>query len=353
MIKNEEHAFKTFFKMLKDNSYPKVILLYGREQFLIDWAYGELVAKFINPQAKTLDLTIFDEEKIDINSITDAIETFPILSEMRLVVLSDFKGLKTEGNKQLRTDDELKFIESLEQIPQSTILIVKASEVDKRRKLYKAFDKYGKIFDFTALSESDLRSFIVKHFGIHGKKIEFAAVEQLIRNSGYLNKESEYTLYNLENDIKKISAYSDGNAVIAGDVMVFLEESLETNIFAMFDYISRSDINRAMLLLNSLLKNGVNEYQIIALLASQFELMLKVKELKEEGNTLSHIASTLKVHEFRVKKANEFILNYEKSTIIKWLTFVYNMDRSIKDGSMSASLLLELFISMSAVLKGK
>lgn len=354
MIKNEEHAFKTFSKLIKQKDFPKVILLYGREQLLIDWAYGEIIKKYVNPDTKTMDLSIFDDEKIQIDDLIDSLETFPIASKKKVVVISGGSLLKSEPGKALKVEDEQRLLKLFENISDEAILIITASEADKRKKLYKAIEKNGKEFEFGSLSEKDLNAFIVKHFATYGKKIEVAAIAQLIKNSGYFNKETEYVLYNLENDIRKISAYSDSDTVIASDVLVFVSENLEAGIFSMLDSLTAENMDHAFSILDTIIKNGVNEYQIIAMLASQFELMLKISEMQAEDRGIYAIAGALKVHEYRVKKAAELVNKYDKEAIIEALKFIYEIDRSIKEGIMEGALLLEMFFSViSSLVKNK
>ena len=355
MVKNEEHTFKIFTKLLGTQEFLKVALLYGKEQFLVDWAYSEIVKKYVNSAAKDMDLIVFDYEKMDIDELIDAVETYPILSEKKVVVITGFTALKTKDAKSLNVEDEQKMLKLISNIPPESIFIILAKEVDKRKKLFKAIEEYGKAFDFTALAEKDLNAFINKHFAKYGKKIEMAAKAQLIQNSGYVNAASDYRLYTLENDIKKICAYSEADTVIAGDVLVFVSENLESNIFSMIDALARGNIDIAFSVLDFVIKNGAKEnrnveFGILALLASQFELMLKISELKEEGLSNKAAASSLGAHEYRVMKASEFAANYDKKGIAKALEFIYSIDRQVKEGTMEARLLLELFLPFPASL---
>lgn len=345
MTRNEEHAFKTFSKLLNEKDLPGVLLFYGKERFLIDWAYKKIIKKYIGEDTKAMDLSTFDCEKTNIDDVLDALETFPVSSKKKVIALFGFSALKSESGKALKVEDEQKILKAVSNVPESSVLVIMASEVDKRKKLYKEIEKNGRAFDFDALSESDLRSFIIKHFASCGKKIEIAAIAQLIKNSGYFNKETEYTLYDLNNDIKKISAYSENDAVIASDVLVFVSENLEANIFAMIDALAAGDMDKTFSILNSIFLSGTNEYQVIGWLSSQFELMLKISEMKEEGLNLYNITNILKMHEYRVRKAFDFTGRMNKKSIKEALKLIYEMDRDIKEGRMEARLLLELFFS--------
>ena len=51
----KEHAFKTFNNDLKADKFPAVLLLYGCEDYLVDWAANSLVKRFVNQGALSLD----------------------------------------------------------------------------------------------------------------------------------------------------------------------------------------------------------------------------------------------------------------------------------------------------------
>ena len=48
-MKNEEHAFQTIQKQLKAGTLKGAMVFFGREQYLIDWAIGAILKKYINP----------------------------------------------------------------------------------------------------------------------------------------------------------------------------------------------------------------------------------------------------------------------------------------------------------------
>ena len=71
--------------------------------------------------------------------------------------------------------------------------------------------------------------------------------------SGYGNKAIEYSLYNLENDLKKIIAHSGNSSEItAADVSDIIAANPENNVFAMLDAIGRNRKDEAFRLLHNL-----------------------------------------------------------------------------------------------------
>ena len=167
----------------------------------------------------------------------------------------------------------------------------------------------------------------------------------LIQDSGYGNKEIDYNLFNMESDIKKVIAHSSGEEILSSDVALTISTNLETNVFAMLDAISRNRKEEAYRLLHNLLVSGEGVYKLLSLISSQLELILEVKEMREEGMNLAQIQKKLNVHEFRVKKAMGFTEKYSTDGLKRILSKAYEIDGNIKTGLLDQTLALELFIA--------
>ena len=59
--------------------------------------------------------------------------------------------------------------------------------------------------------------------------------------------------------------------------------SPENNVFAMLDAIGRNRKDEAFRLLHNLLDSGTPVYNLLRLITGQLELILSVKEMKDEG----------------------------------------------------------------------
>ena len=341
----KEHAFQKISKDLKADKVGPVAALFGREQYLVHWSCEQIVDKYINPVCKEMDLSILEGELATVDSIKEACETFTMMSEKRVVIVKDFALLEGIKSKGFTESQENQIADYVKNIPDGCLLIITANSADKRKKLFKAINENGQTYDFEALSEKALKSFVEKRFKSAGKSAKPSIINEFVQNSGYFHKEADYTLYNLENDIRKIIAYSEGEQILLSDVLATVSGNLETSIFAMLDAISIGRKDEAYILLNSLLNAGENTYMILSLVASQFETILEVKEMLEEGKNQQQIHSILKIHEFRIKKAMSFAGRYSVDNLRKILTKVYEIDRNIKTGILEQNLALELFIA--------
>ncbi len=343
--KKKEHAFQAIAKDLKEDRLGNPVLLYGKEQYLVQWACGEIVKKYVNPACEALDYTVLEGSETEVDDIIETCETLTMFSEKRVVVVRNFPPLEGGKMRNFGEREEKKLSEYIKDLPASCILIFEGEKIDRRLKFTKACESVGAYYDFGPLDEPQLKGLILKRFKSHNKQIKPNVVEELILNTGYYHKETNYTLFNLENDIKKIAAHAQGDDVTLSDVFTTVSGNLETNVFAMVDAISRNRKDEAYRLLFNLVNAGENFFLILGSIVSQFEIILEVKELRHEGKNLAQMSSILKAHEFRIKKAMGFAERYSVDSLKRILKAAYAVDRNLKQGLLEKDLCLEMFIA--------
>jgi len=329
----KEHSYKKFEKDLKADNIKNVLLLYGKEQYLVKWAVGGILKKYVKDECRAFDYCEMDPEKATADDIIANCETLSLFSDKRVVYLPGLAG------------DDKTLTEYLRKVPDTCLLVITSEKVDKRLKFYKEIAATGGAYDFEPLDERTLKAFVEKRFTILGKKIKPAVTSEFINRSGYFLKETDYTLFNLENEIKKIAAHCDGDEIMISDVLEVLSGDVETYVFSLIDAVRRSNNEEAFRLLHNLISSGVSVFSIQALLASQFETILEVKELKEEGKTFAQMQSILGIHEFRIKIAAGAADSYSKTKLRDILKKIYQVEKDIKSGVMEPVLALEVLIS--------
>ncbi len=97
--------------------------------------------------------------------------------------------------------------------------------------------------------------------------------------------------------------------------------------------------------MRDMLLSGESVFMLIGATASQLEILLMVKEMKEEGVPLKEMIKVLKIHEFRVKKALNLTNKYTTAKIRRILIGLYSCEEKIKSGKLDEEIALELFIA--------
>ncbi len=331
-----EHAFKKIGRDIKEGRIGSLVLLYGKEQYLVSWAEKLLVSTYVNPDIKQIDYTAFDAATSELYEITNACETIAMLSEKRVVSVAFGPKSKLKAEDILNEADNL---------PHETLLILVFEKETLDKEIAEAAKDKAILYDFTSLDNSSLRSFIGKRLKAAGKTISNAALKEFIETSGYFHKESDYTLYNLENELKKIAAHCVNDEISIEDVNEVTDGNIEKNIFKLVDAVSRNRKDEAYRMLHNILSGGERFQIILYMIVSQLEIILSVKELREKSMNISQINKALKVHEYRIKKAIPVADRYSIKELKHILVKAYEIDNSYKSGIIGERLALELFIA--------
>lgn len=329
----KEHAFNTISKDVKGGNISKPLFFYGKEKYLIQWAVDLIINKMIQKSSIDLDLSIIDENSASLDQIKETCETFPMLSQKRVVVLKDYKWINES------------FISYLNEIPETCQLIITNNEIDKKNKNFKELLKVTSEYEFEKLDEPDLKKYIEKRLKASNKRIRTIYLNQLIQSTGYFDKDTQYTIFNLENDLKKIVAHSDNEEISLEDIEASISGNVELNIFNMIDAMSSNKKDEAFRLLHNIISSGEKIYYVLAVIIGQMETILEVKELREEGHSIDSMKKILGIHEFRIKKAMIFSEKFSKLNLKKILISLYEVDRNIKNGFLEGEISLEIIIA--------
>ena len=338
-----EHAFQTFHKDLKTGFFPEVLFLIGEEEYLIEWAAKSLANKYVDKSMLDIDFVKMSENE-ELDEILASCDTFSIFSERRVIWAKDFAPLLKKNAKGFGEKELEKVASYLESPNPQSILIFSTANPEEGSGLVKLLKKHCKVYDFDRLDRPQLNAFAEKRFKAAGFSIDRSVLKYLIDETGYFNRETEYTIFNLENDIKKIVAYNENGVISEEDIDATLKGDLDKFAFDFLDAVTSNKKDVAFRMLSNILGSGGEAYSVLGLLVNQFELMLEVKEMSEDTRDTQVMADTLKMNLYRVKKALSFADKFEKKKLQSILGQLYEIDRNIKTGMIEQNLALELLI---------
>lgn len=351
-MSQEEHAYKVFHKMLESRVFPSVMLLFGPEEHLCRWAVEELVSALIQPAAAAMDCAVFSEGDPSVPELIAACETLPFLSERRLVILEDCDLFQGGRSRRYSSSDQEELLAYVKTVPETAVLVFKCAGVDKRTAMYKAVCRHGMAFEFTAISGQALRSFIRKRLSGMGKTASAEAIGSLVQRTGYGEKNSDYTLQHMINDLIKAAAYSRDTEVSALDFEAVTSAGAQSDAFQLLEAAFSGEKGLALRQfrnrLSGLLSSEVDGeiFQLIALLCAQLEMMLEARERLSEGQKPSELPALMGVHQYRLRKALEAAGGRSIAELSRALDQAYRMEKDIKSGSMPPELAMELFLAM-------
>lgn len=339
-----QHAFQVFHRNLRDDDFMPVLFMYGDEEYLTEWAAKSLADKFVDKTLQDIDFVKLPGEESDADRLLGACDTLSVFSPRRIIWAKDFPPLIKKNSKGFGESEVDKIIDYVNNPNPDAILIFSCVKPDETSKLVKTLKKQCRCYNFDSLDMPQLMAFAEKRFKAAGVNISRSDLKYFVDETGYFHRDSDYKLYNLQNDIIKLIAHSGALNITKDDIDQTLQGDMDSFVFNFLDAISNNQKDKALRMLYNILGTSGEIFSILGLLVNQFELILEVKELKEEGMSQEQIAKELKVNAYRVKKtmpiADRFSYKKLKETLIQ----LYETDRNIKTGMMDQNLSLELLI---------
>ncbi|KPL58631.1 DNA polymerase III subunit delta [Rossellomorea vietnamensis] len=328
------------WKKIEKSQFAAIYLVYGNESFIINETKQRIVSRAISEEEMDFNFSSYDLEETPIEVAIEDAETFPFMGERRVVVLQNPVFLTAEKTKE-KVEHNIKRFEQYIQSPAPyTILVITANyeKLDERKKITKSLKKSAEVVEAKKLNEQELKSWVRERAAGNSVQIDEDAVELLLTLAGT-------NLMMLTQELDKLSLYaSDTNRIDVEVVERLTARSLEQNIFTLVDKVVHRKIDEALRIYYDLLKQNEEPLKILAILAGQFRLIYGTKELSRRGYGQQKIATTLKVHPFRVKLAAGQAKHFNDKQLAHIIDMLSQGDYEIKTGKIKKELMIEMFL---------
>jgi DNA polymerase-3 subunit delta len=262
-----------------------------------------------------------------------------------------------EENKNNIDEKEKLILKYLENSQKEIKIFFIEEELDKRKKIYKELVKLEKsglaeIKEFFVPSDFKFEGWLkerIENFGGSIKK-DALNVFAISLGKGLAQKDRSgkmnqaYNLWEASNEIEKLINYCNSREILKEDVGLLVKSKVDMNIFNLIDSISSKNKNKAVLLLNKQLEEGLNENYILTMFVYQFRNLIKIKSLLDQGLVGQQIVLQTKMHPFVVQKSVQQCQKFDMRTLKKIYKKLFDADLAIKTGKMDARLVLDLIV---------
>ena len=338
-------AYRDFVNDRDKGLLKDVLLFYGAEDFLMDWAVESIVSEYVDEDSRYLDVIRLEGDSVTAADIMAEARAYSMFSEKRVVIVRNYLPLYRSA-ADAHADDLLEFAASPQD--QSAVIFALDSRLSDSLTAYgKKLAKACSSYEFSRLDRADLKAFITKRVRRAGKMISRRELDLMIDVSGYYNKGSSYDLSQLDSDIDKIARACAGDEISAGLIEEILIGDSDRFVFGLIDALTAGDRGKALEVAEAIIRDDDGAMAVLALLTRQFEIMYDSLELEEKGFSISQMARKTGVNEYRFKRAFGAAGRYGRQRLRKILKQLYNADRDIKRGDIDKDVALEL-IAMTA-----
>ncbi|MCD7735488.1 MAG: DNA polymerase III subunit delta [Lachnospiraceae bacterium] len=313
---------------IKTGSFQRAYLLYGEEAYL-KHLYKKKLRDAILPEGDTMNFSAFSGRGIDVRQLIDQAETMPFFAEHRLILVED-SGFFKSASPELA--------EYLPQTPPETVFVFIENEVDKRGRLFKAVKSCGRVTELGRQDARTLTSWILGTVKKDGRRITQDALALFLEKTGD-------DMENIEHELEKLLSYTLGSdAITSADVEAVCTETTENRIFDMVRAVAEKQQKKALELYYDLLSMKEPPMRILFLIARQFNQMLQVRDLRDQGYDNSSIASKAGIAPFIVKRSLSQAAHFSKEALLKAVEDCVEAEESVKTGKLGDQLAVELLI---------
>jgi len=334
-------SFDLIKSMGDKNKLPNCLLLYGDEEYFMDYSVKYIKNKYIDKSYEDMNYAEF--EKLDsLKDIFEFADTFPFMSEKKLCLLKEAGFFTSTGSLDKKEEEKLlKYIDGNEDC--ITIFVIKDGKPDSRKKIVKKLKDNKAVFEFTRLNEGELTKYITDEFKKNSFKISMSDANYMANNTGYLDYESSVSLYHVNNEISKIMSHNNEKKnITTSDLELLMVKSVESSIFRLVDCICENNKKKSFEILDEMLLNNTPEQFIIHMITRQYRMLYQYVILQKKGYTFNEIINKMKIMNFVASKLEKQSKNLKMETIEYYMRRFLEIDRKIKAGEIDSRIGLEI-----------
>jgi len=211
-------------------------------------------------------------------------------------------------------------------------------KLDARKKLVKTLKKQATIIEINQVSEKETQSYVQAALDEKQIRIDADALQELLnRTDGQLGL--------MMDQLPKLMIYAaQTQRIELSAVQALVTKSLTQNVFDLVNDVLRYQTKSAVELYHDLVTAQEAPLKINAILLGQFRLLLQVKILVQAGYSQGSLASTLKIHPYRIKLAMQMVQHFEQPALRAAYLGLLQSEVQMKTTQRDPELLFELFM---------
>lgn len=291
-----------------------IYTLTGSNSYLFGAELKRLVAEFVKLHTD-MGLERIDGEDAEYDKIREALESLPFLASRKLVVLR-----APSANKEF-VDKSQKLLDN---IPDSTDVIIVETKLDKRSVYYKYLLKNTQFKQFNELDENALSRWLVERATVQGSSLKSPDARYLVERVG-ANQQM------LASEISKLSLHNKIDKKLIDELT---EASPSSTIFQLLDAGFAGNKQQVMRIYKEQRASKVEPQQIIAMLAWQLHIIAVIKTSGDRSDET--VASDAKINPFVVRKSRAIADKLTPTKLTQLVNNLTELDQKLKSQSIDA-----------------
>lgn len=294
-----ELNYEKLKKSIASNDIKNLYLLQGESE-LVNYFEKEITSKTLGNKYTDFDLTIINEEAFSNDSLSISLDTFPMTTERKCVVVKDIPW-------EIITDDDIKvLLDIISDIPDfSTLLIIQLSPItgvkhtNKFSKVRNYVKKYGVLCNFSQEDITLEKQLITWANKEYNKKLDISNAKKIISLC------KGYQIHEIKNELKKICEFEKSSEINEKSLEIVWKSKPKISIFDLPKALFSNDAKKCFEIIELLFEQREEPIYIVNILASEYIDICRTKLLLEKSVEPMELTKIFdyKNKEFRIKNA--------------------------------------------------
>lgn len=338
MKKTNDSGKKQLVQAFQTKQFAPLYVLCGEETYLKEYYLKKLKEELVEKTFADFNLIELGERNISADSLSDALNGYPAMSDKKLVILRDYDIFKAESAVQ-----EV-IMSCVMEWPEYLHLLLFYDTSDfkpiKTTKIYKSIKDFLCIAEFGRLAEKELIAWVQRTVKSYGVTIDSSMSSYLIFKCGN-------DMTRLLTEIQKACAHTTTGEVKQYNIDSVCSPTLEAVVFDLTDAISQGNYENAIRKFNDLLAQKNNEVMLFSIVTRHIQRLYAAKICKGKDALKKAIASNSDYYISQLQRTAQRIS-------ISWLrsaaSLCAEMDSVLKSSSADKGKQIELaFLTLSTL----
>ncbi len=317
-----------------------ISVFYGKNDFSIDAEISKIRLTVTPEEVREVNSLSLMENTVTKSEFLSAVLTVPFMANKRVVIVSNLIS-KLNSKKVLDDSEWSDIVEQLKLVPDSTDLVFREYDFDKRNYLFKKISNLCDIRHFPLLRPNELKQWVTDKVNNMGMTIDLKAVNLIVDFIGS-------DLRTIDSELNKLSLYSDEGLITESDVQVMVAYVKDQSIFRLVDLALEGRNSEALKITQILLNYGSSPNMIVRMMQRQLRLLLIASDLRKRNIKTSEFSQRLSLSGYPLQKTLEMERRFAFSKLLEIYNLILNSDIRVRSGLMTDVNSLDLLISEMA-----
>jgi DNA polymerase-3 subunit delta len=331
----EVGADKLLDRLARGKPIP-AILLCGSDAYLAEVCRAKIIETYVPEAARDWALARISVRESGWDDVLQRAQTMPMLAPTQVIIVDDVESFEKLGDKS--RDAIVEQVRSyLESPPPFTVLLLEASALDGRQKLYKLLSEKALIVDLTISEDSavDLALRMAKDLNTQIERGAATALCEIVN----------FEPARMRVELEKLAAYTFGRGpIVTADVEALVVAARKNTVWQLADMLASRRRGDALEFLHNLLREGEQPAGIVGALAWMYRKLIEARDLPAHTGGFQ-AARQLNMRPDAAEAAVRNAHRLPKKQLLAGLAALAEVDSRLKSGNPDPQSCMEFLIA--------